>query len=148
MFVFLSLNTWCELQGFGPAFPPAGLMRRRHDLHLHLLFPMLTRSCAGKAFIDDVATHCRQTGTRQAGDRRLSRRKQRCRQNLIMTTGRAEAKAGNYSQERHAQQQMEAFIPAQAVPPANVGLASQPARSASFGIPGDGGGTIEQVLST
>jgi len=133
-------------QSLGSAFPPARLMWRRHDLDLHLLDPSLARSRTGKTFIGDVAAQHRLARAGQVGGRRLACRKQRCSQDLIMTTGEACAIAGNHSQGLHAQQQMEAFIPTQAITPANVGLPCQPAGPTSLAIWRDGSGTIEHLI--
>ena len=47
-------------------------------------------------------------------------------QGLVFDAGRGKAEAGDDASGIDRKQQVEAFIPTQAVAPANVGLASQP----------------------
>jgi hypothetical protein len=65
---------------------------------------------------------------------------------LIVSRGRAEAKASNDSGGSHTEQQMKAFVLSEPVTPADIGLPSQPSRSSSFGITGDRCRAIEGFI--
>lgn len=65
-----------------------------------------------------------------------------------MSAGWTEAKTGDDSHGCHTQQQMEAFVPSDAIAPADIGLSSQPTRATAFGIAGDRSGAIEDFIQT
>jgi hypothetical protein len=69
-------------------------------------------------------------------------------QRLILGAGCPTAKASDHAGWVHGQQQMDAFIPAQAVAPANIGQPRQPARATTLGIPGRDPGAIEGFIGT
>ncbi len=107
-------------QRFGPAFPFARLMRWGDDLSLSLLFPAATWSRTREAFICHVVALSGHPSTEQKCSGVLACCKQGCGQRLVVRTGWA--KAGNHADRVHAQQQMKALAPSQAIAPANVGL--------------------------
>src|SRR2546423_2132479 len=113
-------------QGFGPALPSATLMRRGDQINLVLLLPLTSGPLTCKAFSGQIGPLGRQTSTGQAWRRGLPRSKQGRSQVLIMRTCAGKAKAGNHSLGGHAQQEMEAFIPTDAITPADICLACQP----------------------
>jgi hypothetical protein len=76
----------------------------------------------------------------------LASGKQSRSQVLIMGAGRAKAKASNDAQRSDTQQQMKAFVPANAITPPNIRLTYQPAQATSFGITSDSGGTIQHFV--
>src|SRR2546430_3001506 len=135
-------------QRFGPALLLTRLMRRGHDLDMLQGFPTLPWSCSSKAFIGHVCSLSRPTHTGQTRRWMLTRGKQGRGQDLIMTTGRSEAKAGNDPAWIDAQQQVEAFIPPNAITPANISLACQPSRASPLGISCHGCCTIKHFIVT
>src|SRR6266516_3081263 len=135
-------------QRFGPAFPLTCLMRRADHLHLLLRLPALLRTSSRKSFIRHICSTSYLPGARQTWCRVLAGSKQGRGQHLIMSTGRSEAKTGNHPVGIDAQQQVEPFIPADAIAPANVGLPGQPAGATAFGITGHRWGTIQDFIET
>lgn len=134
-------------QGFGPAHSLATLMRWSHQLDAMLLPPLAARSFSSKAFIGHIGSLSGQASTGQTRRWVCSGGKQGGRQVLIMGAGRAKAKAGNDSGGRDRQQQMKAFIPAEAIAPANIGLSSQPTSAAAFGVASHGRSTIQHFIA-
>ncbi len=113
-------------QGFRPVHSPARLMWWSHQIDLVLLVPAKTWPFARKAFVGDIRPVSRQATASRLGRGRVTSRKQSGCQVLIMRARASKAKAGNDSLSRDAQQEMEAFVPAKAVTPADVCLTSQP----------------------
>src|SRR5450759_233534 len=95
-------------------------------IRMGLLTPLLLWSLSGKAFVSDIRSLSRQAGTGQARRRRMPKRKEGRGQLLIMRARRAKAKAGNDAVWGHAEQEMEALIPTDAITPADIGLPRQP----------------------
>src|SRR6266478_4297813 len=147
---FDDLSNACQppTQGFGPANPFDFLMRRSHQIHLMLLLPASSRSLSGKAFVSHIGALSGQSCTGQTRRWGLSSSKQGFGQRLIVSTGGSEAKAGNHPERSHTQQQMEAFVPANASAPANVGLTRKPSYTTSLGITRHGSRTIEHLIGT
>jgi hypothetical protein len=133
-------------QGFGPMDLLAALMRRRDQVDLSLCLPALVWSLSGKALVSYIGAVSRPASARQTRRWTLSSRKQGRGQVLIMRTSRAKAKACNHAQGSDTQQQMKAFIPAEAITPANISLTCQPSQAASLGITGDSGCTIQRLI--
>ena len=61
---------------------------------------------------------------------------------LVLDAGWGKAEAGDDPLGIDRKQQVEAFIPAQAVAPANVSLPGQPTGAPAFGRPGGNTGTV------
>ncbi len=135
-------------QGFGPMHSPARLMRWSNQINLVLLVPPKTWSRARKAFVGYIRPLSGQATASQLRRRRVTSRKQVGCQVLIMRARASKAKAGNDSLSRDAQQEMEAFVPAKAITPADICLTSQPAGAAPFRIACDCGGAIEDFVAT
>src|SRR5712692_3849787 len=133
-------------QRFRPAFSLAALMRWGDDLNACLHLPASVWLLASKAFICYVVALGRQPSTRQTRTGMLASRKQGRGQQLVVCTGCPKAKAGNHPHGINAQQQMEAFVPAQTITPAYIGLACQPAAASTFGIAGHRRGTIQRFI--
>src|SRR5581483_10309758 len=129
-------------QGFGPPLL-APLMRWGNYLRVIALLPLESRLITCKPLLGHVRPVGRRTRTGQTGRRRVTKRKQGGRQMLIVGTGTSKAKAGNDPLLGDTQQEMEAFIPADAMTPANIGLPRQPAQATPFGITRHGSGAIE-----
>src|SRR5262245_4352510 len=89
-----------------------------------------------KALIDDIGATGGGSNAWQPRMGMATQGKEGLGQGLVFGTGRAEAKAGNRPHRVDRQKQMEPFIPAQAVAPANIRQAGQPARPTPLGIPG------------
>ena len=62
---------------------------------------------------------------------------------LVFGAGWGKAEAGDDSLGIDRNQQVEAFIPTQAVAPANVSLPGQPTSAPAFGEPGGNAGTVQ-----
>jgi len=135
-------------QGFGPMHASTRLMRWSHQIDLVLLVPSQSWPRARKAFVGHIRSVSRQATAAQLGRRRVASSKQGGCQVLIMRTRASKAKAGNDALSRDAQQEMEAFVPAKAITPADIGLTSQPAGAAPFRVACDGGGAIEDFVGT
>src|SRR5258708_6000981 len=118
-------------QGFGPADALAALMGRRDQVDLVLSLPAVAWSLSGKALVCHIGAVSRPACAGQTRQGRLSGGKQRGGQVLIMGTGRAKTKTSKRAQWRDTQQQMKAFIPANAITPATIGLPGQPPCAAS-----------------
>jgi hypothetical protein len=134
-------------QGFGPVDALTALVRRRHQVDLKLGLPAAARSFSGKAFVCHVGALSRQVSTGQMRRGVLTSGEQGRRQLLIMGTGRLKAKTSDDAQRRDTQQQMKAFIPAEAIAPADICLPSQPAGATAFGIAGHCRGTIQDFIA-
>jgi len=134
-------------QRFGPVDALTALVRRRHQVHLMLLPPLTSRSFSGKAFVSHIGAMSRQAGAGQTRGRLLASGKQGRSQVLIMCAGRPKAKPSDDSQRSDTQQQVKAFIPADAIAPADIRLPGQPASTASFGITGHRRGTIQHFIA-
>jgi hypothetical protein len=65
---------------------------------------------------------------------------------LLLSAARAEAETGDHSGGRDRQEQADALEPAQAVAPADVGEARQPAGAAPLGIPGRHGRGVDRFV--
>ncbi len=55
-------------------------------------------------------------------------------QRMVMATARGKAKAGDHAGRGHRGEQMQALIPANAIAPADIGLAGQPSAATSLRI--------------
>ena len=64
-------------------------------------------------------------------------------QSLVPGAGRGKAETGNDALGIDRKQQVKAFIPAQAVAPANISLSGQPAPAPAFGVPCGNAGTVQ-----
>jgi hypothetical protein len=135
-------------QGFGPVDALTTLVRWRHQIDLSLGLPTAAWSFSGKAFVCHIGALSRQATASQLWRRCVTSSKQGGCQVLLMRACASKAKAGNYSLSRDAQQEMEAFGPANAITPADICLSSQPAGAAPFGIACDCGGAIEDFEAT
>jgi hypothetical protein len=135
-------------QGFGPMYAPGRLLRRSHQINLVLLVPPQSWPRARKAFVGDIRPVSRQATAAQVWRRRVTSRKQGGCQVLIMRARASKAKARKHSLSCDAQQEMEAFVPPNALTPADICLTSQPAGAAPFRIAGDGGSAIEDFIGT
>jgi hypothetical protein len=135
-------------QGFGPTDVSTHLVWWSHQIDPVLLVPPQAWPRPGKAFVGDIGAASRPATTAQLWRGRVTSRKQGSCQVLIMRTRAAKAKAGDDSLRRHAQQEVEAFVPAQAITPADICLTRQPAGPASFRIAGDSSGAIEDFVGT
>jgi hypothetical protein len=67
---------------------------------------------------------------------------------LLVRTRASKTKAGDDPLSGDTQHQMAAFVPAQAIPPADICLTRQPAPAASFRIAGDCGSALEHLAGT
>src|SRR4051794_28206535 len=126
-------------QGFGPMDSSAGLMRWSKQIDLVLLVPAKSWSRPGKAFVGYIRPLSRQATAWQLWRRCVTSSKQGGCQVLIMRARTSKAKTCNDSLSRDAQQEMEAFVPANAITPADICLTSQPAAAAPFRIACDCG---------
>jgi hypothetical protein len=124
------------------------LVRRRHQIDVALFSPAPTWPLSSKAEVFHIGALGGQSHARQTRRWALANGKQVCSQVLVMGAGRSKAKAGNDSHGSHAQQEMEAFVPANAITPADICLTGQPAQAASFGFAGNSGCTIQHLLET
>jgi len=73
--------------------------------------------------------------------------KKRLRQRLILSAGRPNTTAGDHPTRVYRQQQMDAFIPAQAVAPADIRQTGQPASATTLSIAGRDPGAVEGFIS-
>ena len=64
-------------------------------------------------------------------------------QSLVLGASGGEAEAGNDTLGVDGKEPVEAFIPAQVVAPAHIGLPSQPTGAPAFGGPGGNAGTVQ-----
>ena len=119
---------------------------RTDDLGAVGLPPSRLVCLALKALVDDIGTQGGRPNTGQAGVGLAAQGKKRLRQRLVFGAGRAKAKAGDHPHRVDRQQQMEPFIPAQAVAPANIRQAGQPARPPALGIPRRDPGAVEGFI--
>src|SRR5215470_6529564 len=79
-----------------------------------------------KALIDDVRTLCKHPDTSQARMRLTAQSKKRLRPWLLLETGCPAANTGAHASRVHRQQQINAFIPAQTLAPADSDQTEQP----------------------
>lgn len=135
-------------QGFGPLEPLTALMRGSHHSDLILLLPLSMRSFSGKPFVSDIRALSGLSTALQTRGWSVSGCKHGLGQLLVMDTGRAKAKAGNHPHRSHTEQEMEAFVPPNAITPATIGLTWQPSCPTALGITSHGGCTIEHFIGT
>src|SRR5260221_637412 len=133
-------------QGFGPALPSAALMWRGDQIDLVPLSPLTPGSLPCKPFIGHIRPLGGQTGTGKAWRGALTGSKQRGGQMLDVRARACKAKASNHSLGSHTQQHMEAFVPADAITPANIRLTRQPAQATPLRITGHGSRAIEHFI--
>ena len=133
-------------QGFGPTRMFAHLMRWRHQLDLILLVPPTSWSLSRKPFVGHIRPMSRQSSAGQPWRRGVTSGKQGGSQVLIMRARTSKTKARNDSLGRDAQQEMEAFIPADAITPPDICLTSQPAQSAPLRITGHRSRAVEYFI--
>src|SRR5690348_2006808 len=107
-------------QGFGPTLSFAGLVWRGDQIHLILLTPPTPRPLSCKSFVSEIRSLGRQTCTRQAWPGSLSCGKQGRSQMLVVCACTPKAKTRNHALCGDAEQQMEAFIPADTITPADI----------------------------
>src|SRR5260221_3907684 len=132
-------------QSFGPALL-APWMRWGDQVHLIPVLPLLPRPISCKPFVSHIRAVSRQASTRQAWRRRATSCKQSSCQMLIMGAGASEAEPGNHSLGCYTEQEMEAFVPAEAITPADIGLTCQPAQPAPLRITSRGSGAVENLV--
>jgi hypothetical protein len=113
------------------------VMTHTHQLKRLVRIPMTSGPLTCKPFIGERQPLDRQTSTRQAWRRGLPRSKQGRSQALIMRTCAGLAKADHHSLGSHAQQEMEAFIPTDAMTPANIGLTCHPPQATPIRVASD-----------
>lgn len=135
-------------QGFGPVKPFAALMGWGDQIDLILFAPPTPGPLTSKPFIGHIRPLSWQTGTGQAWRRGLTSSKQRGSQVLIVRACASKAKAGNDSLSRDAQQQMEPFVPADAITPADIRLTRQPALAASLRIASHRSRAVEHLIGS
>src|SRR5260221_7754740 len=133
-------------QGFGPTRVFAHLMRWRHQLDLILLVPPTSWSLPRKPFVGHIRPVSRQSSAGHPWRRGVTSGKQGGSQVLIMRARTSKAKASNDSLDRDAQEEMEAFIPADAITPPDICLTSQPAQSAPLRITGHRSCAVEYFI--
>jgi hypothetical protein len=112
----------------------------------HISMRLLSWSLSSKAFISDRRAVSRRAGTGQARRRLAPKRQEGRGQLLVMCTRRA--KAGNDDLWIDAEQEMEAFIPTEAITPADIGLSRQPSEAAPLGMTCYGCGAIQSFIRT
>jgi hypothetical protein len=132
-------------QGFGPTLF-AALMWGSEQIHLIRLSKVLVRFLTGKAFISYIRPLRRTASRRQTGRGSATRRKQGRSQVLIVCAGAAKAEASNHSLGGDTQQEMKALIPPNAIAPADISLACQPAQATPFGITSHGSSAVEDFV--
>src|SRR5215211_5578843 len=118
---------------FGPGMPALPL-RRANYLGPIVVPPARMSSLSLEAVIADIRAQRGLPDAWAAGVRRPTQRKEGLGQGLILGTGRAKAKAGNHPSRMDRHEQVEAFVPAEAVAPADIGPARQPAGAPALGI--------------
>ena len=69
-------------------------------------------------------------------------------QRMVIATGWGKAKASNHAGWSNRREQVEAFIPANAVAPADIGLPRQPASATPLGISRRNTRTVQGFIQT
>jgi hypothetical protein len=133
-------------QRLRPANALTVLMRWSQQSDLPLVVPAVAWSLAGLALDSYLRAVSGQSCTGQPWRWSFAESNQRRGQVLIMRAGRPKAKAANDPDGRDTQQPMKARVAAKAIAPATIRLPSQPAQAASFGIAGESGGPIEDLI--
>src|SRR5260221_10556677 len=133
--VVSGLNTLTQpRQPAPPSFGPAHcapLVRRADDLSIIVLVPEAMHLLARKAFIGHIDALGWRAHTGQARGRSVSHGKEGLRQRVVVATRCSKAEAGNHAGWGNGGEQMKAFVPANAVAPADFGLSCQPAGATS-----------------
>src|SRR5687767_10045824 len=88
------------------------------------------------------------THTGQAWMGLATQSKEGFRQGLILRAGRTKAKARDHPDRVDGQQQVEAFIPAEPVAPADIGQPRQPAGAPALGIPRGNARAVQSFVET
>src|SRR6266446_327957 len=133
-------------QGFGPALPFAALMWRSDQIDLILLMPAPSRSLTSKAFVSHIRSLSGQAAASQLGRRRLASGKQGRSQVLVVGTRAPKAETRNHPLCGDAQQKVEAFVPPDAITPADICLTRQPAQAAPLRITGHHSHAVQDFI--
>src|SRR5574339_756075 len=126
-------------QPWAPLFRPfavACLVGRRDDFCTKLFSPSGMRLGTCKSFVGYVDSMGRLSNTAQGCCRVRTGGQEGFDQPLIMAAGCPKAEPGNQPFPSNSDQQVKPFVPAEAVAPANIGLACQPSCSTPFRISG------------
>src|SRR6266567_784195 len=111
---------------FGPAhFAP--LVRRADHLGIVVLVPEAMQLIARKALIGHIDALGGRAHTGQARGRSVSHGQEGLRQRVVVATARSKAETSNHAGWGNGGEQMKAFIPPNAIAPADIGLPCQPA---------------------
>ena len=135
-----------------PAPEPLGPRRsaialgRAADLGALGLPPGLLIGLPFEALVDGIWPTGRATHARQARVGIATEDKERLRQGVIFGAGSPKGKASDHPHRGDGHQQREPFIPAQAIAPADIRQAGQPARSAPLGIPRRHPGAVQGFI--
>lgn len=130
---------------FGPAHL-AFLMGRADDLSSILLVPLAMHLIACKAFVGEIDALCWSANTRQRWRELGSHGKKGLGQGMVVATACCKPEASNHARGGNRGEQMKPFIPANAVTPANIGLACQPAAAAPLGIACRNARTVQRFI--
>src|SRR6266568_4430521 len=104
----------------------APLVRRADDLRAIAGLPVGMQLIARKAFVSHIDALGWRAHTGQTRCGLLSSGKEGLSQRVVVATGGSKAKASNHAGRGNRGEQVEAFIPANAVAPADIGLSCQP----------------------
>src|SRR6266567_1497658 len=131
--------------GFGPAYLTS-LMGRADHFRTIVREPAAMQVIAGKAFVSHIDALCRSADAPQTWRGMLPNSKKGFGQRMVIATGRGEAKAGDHPCRGNRGEQMKAFIPANAVTPADIGLSGQPTGATPFRVSCRNARTVEGFI--
>src|SRR5919199_1674435 len=123
-------------------------LRRAKDLGAIGLPPGLLVGVSFEALVDDIRPRGWGAHARQPRMGMAAQGKEGLGQGLIFGAGWPKAKAGDHPSRVDRHQQVESFIPAQAVAPADIGQARQPPRAPALGIARREAGAVQRFIRT
>ena len=139
---YLAYPSQPSAQCFGPGIPAVALGGTDYPSSI-VVSPPLCRRLAFKAFVHYIAAPGWLPQSGQPGMGSMPEGEEVLGQGLVFDTGWGKAEAGDDALRIDRKQQVEAFIPAQPVAPANVNLPGQPTSTPAFGGPGGNAGTVQ-----
>src|ERR687896_911653 len=110
-------------------------LRRAQHLRSVTMPPARVRGLPLEALITDIGPEGRLSDTQASRVGSLAQGEEGLGQRLVFGTGGANTIAGNDPSGGDRHEQMEAFVPAQPIAPADIGEPRQPASPSPFGIP-------------
>ena len=134
-------------QLFGPGLAAVSFGWADH-LGPVMLIPKLVPVFTLKSLVHHVVAHCWVPYGRHPGLGIMAESEEVLGHGLVFGAGWGKGEPGNDPLGISREQQIEPFVPSQAVAPANVGLTSQPTSASTLGISGRDSSSVQGFVGT